>query len=259
VAAVAAVAGGAPADALRLGAAMTLLQFGIGATNDLVDAPRDAGHKPGKPSPAGLIRRELAAAIALGSFIGGIGLAVPSGPATVGLGVLVIGVGLLYDLALKGTPWSWLPFAVGIPILPVFGWLGASGSLPAVFALLVPVAVAGGAALAIANALVDIERDRAAGAESIATALGSRRAWAVQAGLVVAIVVAAVITSVVAGRHPLGELPSRSILVAVVGLVPLAGVVAGRSGGPDRRERAWQVEAVGLAAVAVAWVWVTAV
>ncbi len=34
---------------------MTALQASIGALNDLVDAPRDAGHKPGKPIPAGLV------------------------------------------------------------------------------------------------------------------------------------------------------------------------------------------------------------
>ncbi len=39
---------------------MTLLQFAIGTVNDLVDAPRDAGHKPGKPIPAGLVTRSAA-------------------------------------------------------------------------------------------------------------------------------------------------------------------------------------------------------
>ena len=38
----------------------------------------------------------------------------------------------------EGTAWSWLPFAVGIPILPVYGWLGATGSLPGLFHRLVP-------------------------------------------------------------------------------------------------------------------------
>ncbi len=91
-------------------------------------------------------------------------------------------IGLAYDLRLKGTAWSWLPFAVGIPILPVFGWVGATGTLDPVFAILVPTAVIAGAALAIGNALVDIERDRAAGVSSIALALGQRNA----AGLAVA-------------------------------------------------------------------------
>jgi 4-hydroxybenzoate polyprenyltransferase len=229
---------------------MTALQFGIGATNDLVDAPRDAGHKPGKPIPAGLVDRRVAAAVAGGAFAAGLLLAIPSGLPTLALALAVIGIGLVYDLGLKGTAWSWLPFAVGIPILPVFGWLGATGTLPPAFAVLVPVAVAAGAALAIANALVDVERDQAAGVESIATALGPGRAWAIQAGLVVAIVVAAVASAAI-----LEPAAGRAVAVAVAGGVPTAGLGLSRRGGPDRRERAWQLEAIGFAAVGIAWVW----
>src|SRR5436190_1612786 len=53
-----AVVAGAPAElAIRIGAAMTLLQLAIGATNDAADAPTDAGLKPGKPVPTGLVAR----------------------------------------------------------------------------------------------------------------------------------------------------------------------------------------------------------
>ena len=38
--------------------------------------------------------------------------------------LVVIAIGLAYDLRLKGTAWSWLPFAVGIPILPVYRLAG---------------------------------------------------------------------------------------------------------------------------------------
>ena len=151
---------------------------------------------------------------------------------------------------LKGTPWSWLPFAVGIPILPVFGWLGATGTLPPVFALLVPVAVAAGAALAIANSLADIERDRGAGVKSIATALGAERAWAINAWLVVAIAVVAVVSALT-----LGAATGRVAAVTAAGALPIAAAAYGRGGGPDRRERAWQLEAIGIAAVGVAWIW----
>jgi 4-hydroxybenzoate polyprenyltransferase len=229
---------------------MAALQFGIGATNDLVDAPRDAGHKPGKPIPSGLVSPVVARAVALGGFVAGLGLAAPSGFPTLAVAVAVIGIGLAYDLRLKGTAWSWLPFAVGIPILPVFGWLGATGTLPPAFGILVPAAVAAGAALAIANALADIERDRAAGTASIATALGPERAWRVQAALVTAIVLAAVVSALI-----LAAPGARALLVAVAGCLPLAGVAAGRGGGADRRERAWQLEAIGIAAVGVAWIW----
>jgi 4-hydroxybenzoate polyprenyltransferase len=248
--AVALLAGGTPEMALRLAVAMTALQFGIGATNDLVDAPRDAGHKPGKPIPAGLVGRQAAVTVAVSGFGVGLVLSTPSGPAMVALAAVVIGIGLAYDLRLKGTAWSWLPFAVGIPILPVFGWLGAAGSLPVAFAFLVPVAVVAGAALAIANALADVERDRAAGVASIATALGPRRAWTIEAVLVVAIVAVAV------GSAMLLRAPSNGIIaVAAASWLPLAGLGLGRGRGASLRERGWQLEAVGMAAVGLAWIW----
>lgn len=244
------LAGGEPSTAIRLGFAMTALQLGIGAVNDVIDAPRDAGLKPGKPIPAGLVSRRSAGLIAIGVFALGLALAVPGGPPVVGLAVVVIAIGLAYDLRLKGTAWSWLPFAVGIPILPVFGWLGATGILPTTFALLVPVAIVAGAALAIANALADVERDRAAGTRSIATALGPARAWAIQAGLIVAVLAIAVVSAAV-----LGASRGRVMLVGVAGFLPIAGLALGQGGGADLRERAWQLEATGVAVVGIAWIW----
>ena len=229
---------------------MTALQFGIGATNDVVDTPRDAGHKPGKPIPMGLVSPFVARAVGVGGFVAGLSLAVAFGLPTLALAFAVIGIGLAYDLRLKGTPWSWLPFAVGIPILPVFGWLGTTGTLPPAFGILVPVAVAAGAALAIANSLADDERDRAAGTTSIATALGAGLAWAVEAVLVMVIVLAAVVSAWI-----LAASDARAVLVALAGCLPLAGVALGRDGGAGRRERAWQLAAVGIAAVGIAWIW----
>ena len=102
-----------------------------------------------------------------------------------------VAIGLAYDLRLKGTPWSWLPFAAGIPILPVFGWVGATGGLTPMFAVLIPAAVAAGTALAIANSLVDVDRDRAAAVTSVAAALGEGSAQVVAVGLFAAIAIAA--------------------------------------------------------------------
>ena len=247
---VAILAGAAVADAARLGAAMAALQFGIGATNDLVDAPNDAGHKPGKPIPAGLVSREAAGIVAGGGFAAGLALTAGFGSGVLALSIVVIAIGLAYDLRLKGTALSWLPFAVGIPILPVFGWLGAAGELPSAFAILVPAAVMAGAALAIANGLADLERDRAAGVGSIAIALGREQAWAVQAILVLVVAGAAIASAAL-----LGDRGGSWIVVAVAALVPLAGAGYGRGGGPGRRERAWEVEAVGIAALGIAWTW----
>jgi 4-hydroxybenzoate polyprenyltransferase len=246
---VALLAGATIVDALRLAAAMTLLQAGIGAANDLVDAPRDAGLKPGKPIPAGVVRPRAAQAIAIGAFATGLALAIPSGAATVGLAVTVIAIGLVYDLRLKGTPLSWLPFAVGIPVLPLFGWLGTTGSLPPAFAVLIPAAVAAGTGLAIANGLADVERDRAAGVSSAAVALGRSRAWRLEA-----ILLAAVASAAVGSAALLGATAGKVLLVAVSGCLPLAGVLLGRSEEASRRERGWEIAAVGIAVLAIAWI-----
>jgi 4-hydroxybenzoate polyprenyltransferase len=248
VAAVAILAGADPATALRLGAAMTALQASIGALNDIVDAPRDRGLKPAKPIPAGLVSRRQASAVVLGGAALGLGLSLPSGIATIALAVVVLAIGYGYDLVFKGTAWSWLPFAIGIPLLPVFGWLGTTGSLPTTFAILLPVAVIAGAALAVANARADAERDAAAGVDSVAVRLGADRSWAVNAGLLV-LVVALAIATLVAGTAP----PVATLGAVGAGLVIGLGVVLGRRADSVRRERAWELEAVGVGLLAAAW------
>lgn len=247
---VAALAGAGPGLAVRIGLAMTLLQLAIGTVNDIVDAPRDAGHKPGKPIPAGLLPSGAASLLAIGLLLAGLVLAASVSLPLAGLGLAVLGIGFAYDFVLKGTAWSWLPFAVGIPLLPVFGWIGATGTLPVASAILVPTGVVAGAALAIGNALVDIERDRAAGGSSIAAALGSHRAGIAAEVLFMIVWTAAVASAVVAGTAPVALVA----LSLAAGLPVVAADVARRRGASsDRRERAWQVEAVGLALAAVAW------
>lgn len=234
--------------ATGLGVSMTALQVSIGALNDVVDAPRDRGTKPGKPIPAGLVSRDAAIAVAVVS--GGVGLALGwlVGPGVLLLGVVVLAIGDAYDVIFKGTAWSWLPFAVGIPLLPVYGWLGATGGLPPSFVILVPVAVVAGAALAIANARADEDRDRAGGTVSVATRLGARWSWRVEAGLLGLVVGAAMVTLLAGGAG----------VVALGGAVVATGVIAvglvlGRSGDPVGRERSWELLAVGVALLAAAW------
>jgi 4-hydroxybenzoate polyprenyltransferase len=230
---------------------MTALQAGIGATNDFSDAPADATGKPGKPIPSGLVSRRAALMIAVAAVALGIGLSVPSGWGTVAIAVLGLGVGLAYDLRLKGTAWSWLPFALGLPLLAVYAWYGAVGALPAAFAVLVPAAVAAGAALAIGNARADLERDEASGVASIATRLGSEAAWVVQVVLFGGIAAAAMLSAGLSGATS-----AQSLLVGLVALVPLIAAAASRRLTPAGRERAWEAEAVGIAVLGVAWLWV---
>jgi 4-hydroxybenzoate polyprenyltransferase len=258
VGAVALIAGGDGMTAARLAVSMTTLQASIGSLNDAVDAPRDADHKPGKPIPAGLVSPGLALVVVAASAGVGVGLAIPSGWGTAGLAVVVLAIGYGYDLRVKGTAWSWLPFAVGIPLLPVYGWLGAAGTLPASFAVLLPVAVVAGTALAIANARADAERDAAAGVGSVAIGLGLERAWTVNAVLLGSVVVLAFATlgsgdaalaTLTSGDASLGARAGALVAVLVIAL----GVLVGRRGDRARRERAWELQAIGVGLLAMAW------
>ncbi len=237
---------------IRLGASMTALQASIGILNDVVDAPRDAGRKPAKPIPAGLVAPGAARAGVVVAAAIGLVLAAPSGAAVVALGAAILAIGYAYDLRFKGTPWSWAPFAVGIPLLPVFAWLGAAGSLPAFMARLVVAAVLAGAVLAISNARADVERDRAAGVASVVTALGSERSWWLGLGLSVAILAVAVgpvLDAMASGTPP----PAALIGVAAGAVLLLVGAGIGYRAAAGRRERAWELQAVGIAVLAVGW------
>ena len=250
VGSVAALAGADPATVLRLGTSMTALQVAIGALNDLVDAPADAGRKPGKPIPGGLVSTGVARLVVMLGAATGVALAVPSGPALVALAMVVLGIGWSYDLRAKGTAWSWLPFAVGIPILPVYGWLGATGAIPDWLAVLVPLGMLIGAGLAVANARADQERDAAAGTDSVALALGDGRSWWANVLLLTAALGLAAAWLAATGQG------SGAVWTAIAaGAAGLAvGLALGRSPNADRRERGWQLQAVGVAVAALAWV-----
>ena len=227
---------------------MLALQASIGALNDLVDAPLDAGRKPGKPIPAGLVTStEARRVVVLGAGIG-IALAATSGPGLALLAIGILGVGYAYDLRAKGTAWSWLPFAIGIPLLPVFGWFGVDGRVPDAFLILLPTAVVAGAGLAIANARADRDRDLDAGLDSVAIRLGLTRAWVIEAVLLGAAVAVAIGSVWLRGGQP-----GAVVATLLAGLVVATGLVIGRDADAARRERAWEVEAVGVALLAVAW------
>lgn len=230
---------------------MVALQASIGIVNDIVDAPRDGGRVPPKPIPAGLVGRRPALALAGVMVAVGLGLSAVSGPALVAIAIAVLAIGYGYDLALKGTAWSWSPFAVGIPLLPVFGWIGTTGALPPESGVIVVAAMVGGAGLAIANARADVEQDASTGTVSVATALGLRRSWWLSTGLLAGVAGLALwlLTDPPPTPSTLG-----AVLVAWLGAAVLAlGAAVGRRGSPRRREVAWECQAVGLGLLAAGY------
>jgi 4-hydroxybenzoate polyprenyltransferase len=234
--------------ALRLGLAMLLLQFSIGAANDYADAGADTIAKPWKPIPAGLVgRRSVALTCAIAGTAGLIVAATLPWWAFI-VAAAGLADGLAYDLRLKTTPVAWVPFAAGVGLLPLFAWLGAHGSAPVAFLGVVAMGVLAGAALALANAYGDIDRDRRSGVRSIAVVLGPRRTLGVNALLLGSAEIVAVATTIA------GDGPPEVVAVEMVGcgLTWLGMALAGAR--PQRlRPLVWEIQAVGLAVLGLGW------
>jgi 4-hydroxybenzoate polyprenyltransferase len=227
---------------------MLCLQFAIGAANDLADATTDALVKPQKPIPAGLISRDAAKAVFAITTSLGLALTASASAAALALGAVGLADGLLYDLRLKGTPFGWAPFAAGVGLLPVYAWVGATGTLPAALPWVVTLAVAAGCALALANALSDLERDRRSDVTSIATVLGPGRTVALNAAILVVVDIVAGATSLVVGTAP-------APAVAELGGMVLAWLGVGLAGLASERWRhlVWEVQALGVLALGAGW------
>jgi 4-hydroxybenzoate polyprenyltransferase len=232
---------------------MTSLQFAIGALNDLVDAPADRG-RPGKPIPNGQVSSGMAGGVVVAGLAIGLGLSAISGPAALAVAALGSAIGLAYDIRLKGTPWAPLAYAVGLPLLPVYAWLGATGQPPPGTIPLLGAGALAGVGLALGNALVDPDGDRSAGSRTPVVALGAGRAWRVMAVLqaLVSIVALVWLAIVDAGVATL-------VLAAAAVVVVATGVMLQRSARSAVRERGWEVQAVGIAGLAAGWLIGTAV
>jgi 4-hydroxybenzoate polyprenyltransferase len=234
--------------AARLAIAMLLLQFAVGTANDLADAPRDRVSHTAKPIPAGLVEARQAYFVFAVAVCGGLGVAASVGLAPLAVGLVGLADGLLYDLRLKGTVFSWLPFAAGVALLPVYAWVGATGALPAAFLAICPMALLAGAILALANALADLDQDRAAAIDSIATVLGRRRAIVANAVGLGLLQVAVVASSVAAGLGP------ETFAAEATGLVTCwVGARLSASTSEQVARLGWEAQAAGIVVLGAGW------
>ena len=225
-----------PGRTALVAAAVLTGQLSIGWCNDLVDAGRDrAVGRRDKPLatgevPSGLVRAACAAAL-----VATVVLSLACGLLAGLVHLVCVAAGWAYDLGLKATLVSWLPYAVAFGGLPVFASLAGTGALPGVE---VPVA---GALLGIGahllNVLPDLADDAATGVRGLGHLLGHDRA------ALAAVVALGTATLVLAAGAPGVPVPWR---VAAVVLVGALAVVVLRTGGrtPFRA-------AIGIAAVDV--------
>jgi 4-hydroxybenzoate polyprenyltransferase len=242
--AIAGLAGRGVPDAtriLQLAGTMLPIQLCIGVINDVVDLPADAVAQPYKPLVRGVLHRSTAAWI--GAVLGAIGLGVAAtiNLTTLGLGVVALGAGLSYDLGLRRTALSWVPWWAGIAVLPPMAYASA-GSIPSALLVLIPLAALIAIGLHLANALPDIDADRLAGVRSLPVVVGVGAArWAGPAALAVAGLLALVLAV------PTGQ----RLLVVLGGAIVLgAGVVVAVV---SRSARPFPILALATAVFAVAW------
>jgi len=140
--------------------------------NDWADRSADALTGRWRPIPLGVMAPALAVVAAL--VCGGLALtaSLPFGWGPTG----VLGLGLLagwwYDVQLKRTMLSFVPFAIAFPLLLLWATLVSGRSSAPVGFLLAGVAVLA-VGLHLADALPDIDGDRDAQAGTLAVVLGS--------------------------------------------------------------------------------------
>lgn len=161
----------------RLALTMLAAQFAIGIANDLADRALDSATKGGKPLPSGAISPASACGL-LGVALGGAALGAASfGPASLAVVALGTGLGVAYDLRLKRTAFSWLPYLLALPLAPIWAWVALDRFGPRLL-WLYPLGASLFLALHLANALSDYAGDTAAGVRGIAQRLGRSRAIA---------------------------------------------------------------------------------
>jgi 4-hydroxybenzoate polyprenyltransferase len=165
-----------------LGLGMLCYQFSIGVANDLVDAEVDAATKPWKPIPRGAVSRR--AAMVLAVVFAGVGVLVTSGLDLVPwvIGMAGLACGLAYDVQLKRTAWSWLPWAIAFPLIPAWVYTAADAWDPLLWWAF-PLGGLLALSLYFANQAPGAENERELGVGGLAQSAGERRSRALAIGL----------------------------------------------------------------------------
>ncbi len=218
-------------------------QLVIGWSNDLLDAGRDRQvARPDKPLATGAVStRAVATALALAAVAAVVLSAALGWRAGLLHLVAVVGGGLAYNLGLKATAWSWLPYAAAFGALPAVVTL--SGTPPQASPAWLPIA---GATLGVAahflNTLPDLDDDAATGIRGLPHRVGPRAAQLTATLLLVAASTAAVVGPAGA-PEPWGwaALGATAVLAAVA--------LLGRGKAPFRAAVAIAVVDVALLAV----------
>lgn len=202
-------------------------QLSIGISNDAIDRERDrAVGRRDKPLVRDEVSNRVAWAAAAASVVAAIALSAVLGWGMLLVHAITIASAWSYNLGLKGTPVSVVPFLVSFGLFPSLATLSApEPALAAPFAAVAGAAL--GAAVHLTNVLPDLDDDRRTGVRGLPHRLGATASVLIA---VAGIAIAAV--SVMVGGRGAGPLP----WVFFAAVLVLAGtvVVRMRLRGPDR-------------------------
>ena len=166
---------GLPVDrGVLVTAAVFAGQLSIGWSNDYIDAERDrAVERTDKPVAAGAMAPRVAGIAAVAALILTLALSGALGWPGGGAALVIVLCGWLYNLGLKATALSWLPYAIAFGMLPAAATLSASQPRwPAAWALTAGALL--GVAAHLANVLPDLREDAATGIRGLPHRLGAK-------------------------------------------------------------------------------------
>lgn len=157
--------------------ALVLTQCAISLHNDYCDRELDRLTKPWRALPRGLVSPGGALRCSVVLALGGFGLAAPLGRPVVVRLVLGTGAGFAYNAWLKRSLWTWVPFAVALPTLPLgaFAAMGRRPPRPRLVYLVGAPLVLG---VYLADSAADFESDARHGVRGLGQRLGPRKSLA---------------------------------------------------------------------------------
>jgi 4-hydroxybenzoate polyprenyltransferase len=239
-----AVAAGLHHRAVLVAAAVLCGQLSVGWSNDAIDAPLDTtAGRIDKPIATGAVSRRLVATCAGAALIADIPLSLAVGVRPGLIHLTAVAAAWAYNLGLKRTVVSPLPYALAFGLVPAFVAAALNGS-PSPRPALVVAGVACGIAAHFANTVGDVAEDALTGVRGLPQRFGPALSTTIAGGFVA---VGAVSVVAAVGPKPIA-LAAASLDVVIALAVPRL------LSGSDTRRRAFRVVILAVAALVVAFV-----
>jgi len=216
-------AGRGPVGTVLTCGAVAAGQLSIGWSNDLIDRQRDeAAGRPDKPLALGRLAARQVGSATRWAVACCVLLSAACGVAAATVHLVAVAAGWAYNLRLKASWWSWLPYALAFALLPAFVTLALPGR-PWPAASVLGAGALLGVSAHFANVLPDLAADRTANIRGLPQRAGAR------ASALTAVLTATAAALLLAPGWPVLAVtapPALATLVAPRGRLPFLSVIA---------------------------------